>query len=186
MFPKIKSTEKAWFSVSSYGSNLSCTVLHNQHPRKHSIAFCQFQDTYRMALTGLIEWTFITGRWPFLLDVMTSSDGNICPRYWPLVWGIHRSPVNSPHSGQWRGTLMFSLICDWINGWVYNREVGDLRRHRVHFDVTVMRMGYGKGNVRAGPCFNIKMPISPVLEIPLWRYDGHKIVLSPQWDFLYW
>ena len=25
--------------------------------------------------------------------------------------GIHRSPVNSPHKGQWRGALMFSLIC---------------------------------------------------------------------------
>ena len=42
--------------------------------------------------------------------------------------GIHRSPVNSPHEGQWRRTLMFSLICPWINGWVNNREAGDLRR----------------------------------------------------------
>ena len=33
------------------------------------------------------------------------------PRYWPFVWGIHRSPVNSPHKGQYRGALMFSLIC---------------------------------------------------------------------------
>ena len=33
------------------------------------------------------------------------------PRYWPCVRGIHRSPVNSPHTGQWRGALMFSLIC---------------------------------------------------------------------------
>ena len=32
------------------------------------------------------------------------------PRYWPFVRGIHRSPVNSPHKGQWRGSLMFSLI----------------------------------------------------------------------------
>ena len=35
------------------------------------------------------------------------------PRYWPFVRGIHRSPVNSPHKGQWRGALMFSLICAW-------------------------------------------------------------------------
>ena len=42
--------------------------------------------------------------------------------YWPFVWGIHRSPVNSPHKGQWRGTLMFSLICAWTKGWVNNRE----------------------------------------------------------------
>ena len=32
-------------------------------------------------------------------------------RYWPFVRGIHRSPVNSPHKSQWRGALMFSLIC---------------------------------------------------------------------------
>ena len=49
-----------------------------------------------------------------------------------------RSPVNSPHKGQWRGALMFSLICVWINGWVNNRETGDLRRYRAHYDVTVM------------------------------------------------
>ena len=47
-------------------------------------------------------------------------------------------PVNSLHKGQWRGVLMFSLICVWINGWVNNREAGDLRRHRGHYDVNVM------------------------------------------------
>ena len=60
------------------------------------------------------------------------------PRYWPFEREIHRSPVNSPHKGQWRGALMISLICVWINGWVNNREAGDLRRYRAHFDVTVM------------------------------------------------
>ena len=60
------------------------------------------------------------------------------PRYWPFVRGIHRSPVNSPHKGQWRGALMFSLICVWINGWVNNREAGNSRRYRVHYDVTVL------------------------------------------------
>ena len=60
------------------------------------------------------------------------------PRYWSFVRGIHRSPVNSPHKGQWRGALMFSLICVWINGWVNNREAVDLRRYPAHYDVTVM------------------------------------------------
>ena len=46
------------------------------------------------------------------------------PRYWPFERGIHRSPVNSPHKGQWREALVFSLICVWINGWVNNREAG--------------------------------------------------------------
>ena len=63
------------------------------------------------------------------------------PRYWPFVRGIHRSLVNSPHKGQWRGGLMFSLICVWINGWVNNREAGDLRRYRAHYDVTIMNYG---------------------------------------------
>ena len=43
-----------------------------------------------------------------------------------------------PHKGQWRGVLMFSLICAWINGWVNSREAGDLRRHRAYYDVIVM------------------------------------------------
>ena len=60
------------------------------------------------------------------------------PRNWPYVRGIHRSPVISPHKGQWRGALMFSVICVWINGWVNNREAGDLRRHRAHYHVSVM------------------------------------------------
>ena len=46
--------------------------------------------------------------------------------------------MNSPHKGQWRGALMFSLICVGTNGWVNNRDAGDLRRHCAHYDVTVM------------------------------------------------
>ena len=63
------------------------------------------------------------------------------PFYWPFVWGIHQSPVNSSHKGQWCGTLMFSLICAWTNDWVNNRDAGDLGRHRDLYDVTVMTCG---------------------------------------------
>ena len=52
-----------------------------------------------------------------------------------FVRGIHRSPVNSPHKGQWRGALMFSLISAWINCWVNNRE---LVIWDAHSDVTIM------------------------------------------------
>ena len=55
------------------------------------------------------------------------------PRYWPFMWGIHRF-----HKGQWRGALLFSLICARINDWVNNRQPGDLGRHRAHYDVIVM------------------------------------------------
>ena len=60
------------------------------------------------------------------------------PRNRPFVWGIRRSPVNSPHKGQCRGGLVVSLICAWINDWVNNREAGDLTRNRAHYDVIVM------------------------------------------------
>ena len=55
------------------------------------------------------------------------------PRYRPFVRGIHRWP-----KGQWRGALMFSLICAWTNSWANNGDAGDLRRYRAHYDVIVM------------------------------------------------
>ena len=62
------------------------------------------------------------------------------PRYWPFVRGIRRSPVNSPHKGQWCGALMFSLICAWINSSVNYRDAGGLRCHRAHYDISVMKI----------------------------------------------
>ena len=55
------------------------------------------------------------------------------PRYWPFVWGIHRWPVNSPHKGQWRGALIFSLIWAWTNtqtwGWWFVTPLHPIWRH---------------------------------------------------------
>ena len=62
------------------------------------------------------------------------------PRYWPFVRGIHRSPVTSD-AELW----YFNWSATWINGWVNSREACDLRRHRAHYDATVMtssRKGY--------------------------------------------
>ena len=70
--------------------------------------------------------------------MMTSSNGNIFRVTGPLCAGNSPVPVNSPHKGQWRGALMSSLICARISDWVNNREAGDLRRHRGHYDVIVM------------------------------------------------
>ena len=70
--------------------------------------------------------------------MMSSNRKN--PRYWPFMRGNHWWPVNSQHKGQWRGALMLSLICVWINGYVNNREGGDLRRHRAHYDVDEMML----------------------------------------------
>ena len=70
--------------------------------------------------------------------MMTSSNGKIF-RVTGHLCGEFNGPRWIPlHKGQWRGALMFSLICAWINGRVNNREAGDLRRHRAHYDVSVM------------------------------------------------
>ena len=51
---------------------------------------------------------------------------------------------NSPASGEFPSqrpvTQSFDIffVCAWINGWVNNREAGDLRRNRAHYDVIVM------------------------------------------------
>ena len=78
----------------------------------------------------------------FILGSLLSYDDVIkwkhFSHYWPFVCGIHRSPVNSTHKGQWRGALMFSWICIWINGWVNNGEAGDLRCHHAHYDVILL------------------------------------------------
>ena len=57
-----------------------------------------------------------------------------------LCAGNSPVPVNSPHKGQWRGALMFTLICARINDWVNNREAGGLRRLLDHYDVSVMHI----------------------------------------------
>ena len=54
------------------------------------------------------------------------------------------SPITgeSPTQRQWRGTLVFSFICARINGWVNNREAGDLRCNCAYYGVTVMVVGW--------------------------------------------
>ena len=83
-----------------------------------------------------LEWRLLNTHLAWLHDDVIKWKHLL--RYWPFVRGIHRSPVNSLHKGQWRAALMFSLICTWINGCVNNCEAGDLRRHHAHYDVTVM------------------------------------------------
>ena len=71
----------------------------------------------------------VRGYWIYL-EWPLSSNGNIF-----RVTGHFCGEFTGP---QRRGTLMFSLICAWINGWVNNRETGDFRRHGAHYDVTVV------------------------------------------------
>ena len=72
---------------------------------------------------------------------MSPRNGNIFRVTGLLLGGIHRSPVDSSHKGQWRGALMFPLICTRTNGWANNRDARELKHHRTHYDVAVMVWG---------------------------------------------
>ena len=108
------------------------------------------------------------------------------PRYWPFVRGIHWSPMNSPHKGLLRGALMFSFICAWINDRVNNREAGDLRRHRAHYEVIVMdwhhwchwwEVWWEVKIVCSGPWFNTKMSSYQYRK----SHCGDKTILRPSY-----
>ena len=90
-------------------------------------------DTITLCLDFESQKTLPISWWRHIIETF--------PCYWPSVLGIHRWPANSSHKGQWRGNLAFSLICAWINGWLNNRETGDLRCQRTHCDVIAMLGG---------------------------------------------
>ena len=129
---------------------MACMMFNN-----HACQTIWFQSSN--GLTSIYTLLFYAWHnWQFVYDAITRQKTHstilysVChyaddvikwkhfPRYWPFVRGINQSPVNSPQKGQWRRALMFSLICAWISDWTNNREAGDLRRHRVHYDVVVL------------------------------------------------
>ena len=108
-----------------------------RNSNSRDISFCSRSILMKMItvipLRQLYSITFTHWRW----IMMTSSNGNIF-RVTGHLCGEFTGPRWIPHKGQWRGALMFSLICVWINDWVNNREAGDLRRYRAHYDVILM------------------------------------------------
>ena len=108
-------------------------------------------------------------------DMTTSSNGNSFRVTGPL-W---RELVNSPHKGQWRGALIFSFICAWINGWVNNRQVGVLRLHRALYDVIVVTCE--QHELRHKGCSVILGPGLCLWPIT-WLFNC--VLLTKQWDIL--
>ena len=73
-----------------------------------------------------------------VFHMMTSSNENIFRVTGHLCreFTVHRW---IPHTKASDAEFDISLICAWINGWVNNREAGDLWRNRTNNNVTVMR-----------------------------------------------
>ena len=134
------SFKKMRLKVSSAKRRPFCLDLHVL--KKHSVPQCLGSSNYLIP-TLSYPWCHMASLdngYRYHDDVIRWKH---FPRNWPFVRGIHRSSVNSPHKGQWRWALMFSLSCVWINDWVNSREAGDLRRYIAHYDVIVMNILYG-------------------------------------------
>ena len=93
-----------------------------------------------------LSWNLRCGPWRlhtvavWLDFMMTSSNGNILRVTGPMCGKFTGHRWISFTKGQWRGALIFSLICAWTNRWANNRDAGDLSRHRAHYYVIVMVM----------------------------------------------
>ena len=103
------------------------------HLHSGFIVFCkQVLHDWHMSFPLNVLQATCNGR--CICCMMTSSNKTI---FRLLALCAENSPVTGefPSNGQWRGALMFWSA--WINGWVNNREAGDLKRHRAHYDVDV-------------------------------------------------
>ena len=96
----------------------------------------QKHSSYIYLKYGLINRVSSGFSWRLCMRfMMTSSTGNIfCVT--GHLWG-ESTGDRWPHKGQWRMALMFSFICAWSIGWANNRDAGDLRRRRAHYDITL-------------------------------------------------
>ena len=87
----------------------------------------------------ILDWTCFHGLVSRSFShMMTLSNGNIfrvtghlCGEFTCHQW----IPLTKANDAE---LWCFLWSEPWINGWVNNREAGDLRRHRAHYDVIVM------------------------------------------------
>ena len=131
------------FVMETYFSYKFLHCLNNEMPKAHNDFIISRTLFLYISESPTQPPPFPAAKGLYLFEKEYSRHDNIIKwehflRYWPFMWGIHRSPGNSPHKGQWRGALMFSLICDWINGSVNDRYASDLICHRAHYNVIVM------------------------------------------------
>ena len=108
------------YTIACYYNHINKPSPHPPNLHRQSLRHIRLNITYFPQIRGHngINYHVDVIKWKYFL------------RYGPFVWEIHRSPVNSPHKGQWCGALVFSVICAWTNGWVNNRDAGDLRLSR--------------------------------------------------------
>ena len=118
-------------------SNISHTKSPNLNvsPR-FAVVFAQSTEGRCQVKNEDVVGTALTGNAPNTSEWSTNLLFTKAQLILEFLWSL----VNSLHKGQWRGALIFSFICVWINGWVNIREAGDLWCYHAHYDITVMHM----------------------------------------------
>ena len=117
------------------GQIWSCQHVHLQHWEDHPINKCL--DSGSMLLPGKLAASGLLTGWysgsmkqnTYYDDVMNQKR---FPHYWSFVRGVPRWLVDSPHTGQIRLTLMFSLMLALTNCKIESRVAGDLNHHDAH------------------------------------------------------
>ena len=98
-----------------------------------------------------------------------------------LAFWSQNSPVTGEFPSQRPVTRSFDVFlwyAAWINNWVNNREVGDLRQPRAHYDVTVMQSSYDKlrrAMTRSHRCASLLLRIhfnTQAYIFPLWNLSN--------------
>ena len=113
----------AWKHIYVVISYFCCHTYWQQKRYKLWFVTFYYYHVLPQAIPHLPLWThkWWSGLCPKRVTVSTVLMTSLNWRYWPVTRSFD-----------------VSLIYALINGWVNNREVGDLRLHRAHYDVTVM------------------------------------------------
>ena len=110
----------------------------NKHHTTGDLLLC-VKQRFDMFANDILSWVSIGGARDHSsrLRMVTSSNGNIFCICGPLCGN---TPVTGEFPAQRPVTQSFDVFFDLHlnNGWVNNREAGDLRRHRAHYDVIQM------------------------------------------------
>ena len=134
----IQPLNAAWVNI--YDEN-TVYFLHCNYAERH-LGILSFKNSHRSDTTVYAislcpnAWSMGHGSVQAAWRMMTSSNGNIF-RVTGHLCGEFTGPRWIPRTMASNAEL-WCFICVWINGWVNNREAGDLRRYRAHYDVIVM------------------------------------------------
>ena len=126
-----------WYCVLQMIENIHCNLSCCNNPT--GLALCR--PIFHGCVSEVVVLSCSIGCFSYITGKLFHDDvikWKHFPRYWPFVLeftGPRWIPLTKASDAE---LWCFLWSAPWINSWVNNREVGDLRRHRAHYDVIVM------------------------------------------------